>query len=451
MPFSQSMILGYAALAFLIFLLVGTRGASRLTEEEYLIGGRNVGPVRLAGTIAAGVIGGGVILVFFEYAFRFGLAAFSIIAGVVAGLLLLNQVASRYKPLADQQAFYTLPDLYRYFWGPRAGLLASIVILLWTGGFIVMQLVGAGLIVALMTDWPYWVGVTAAAVTVASYLLASGYRAVVTTDLVQYVALIALLAVVGLFAAPQVAPSTIVGAFTETLDLGIAAAFFILGALNIIVSADLWQRIYSARSAKAARQAMIGGAGLVALAGALLFIPPLYARLHLPEALPDQAAIQSLALILPPWLLGLGLVGLLSTVIAALDTMVFVLAISLVHDIRVRVLGDPPQHRRYHMRLAMALVLALGALLAILLPSLLQTGLALSSLGLVLAPSILLKLTRWPPPAAAVELSIAAGLLSLASLLPFGWLTPETAIIPGLVALVAIAIGYGVGRRAPKP
>jgi SSS family solute:Na+ symporter len=447
---TNGMIIAFSAAAFMLFVLVGVRGASRLTEEDYLIGGRNVGSMLLAGTIAAGVIGGGVILVFFEYAFRYGLAAFAIIGGVSLGLIALNFVALRYKPLADQQAFYTLPDLYRYFWGPRAGLLASVVILLWTGGFIVMQLIGAGTIVAVMTDWPYSYGVIAAAVTVASYLLASGYKAVIATDVLQYVVLILLLVVVAAFAVPQIADPTVMFAFDERMDIGVAGAFFILGALNIIVSADLWQRIYSARSPQAARNGLLVGAALVLLAGALLFIPPIFARLYLPTAAPNHAAIESLSLILPSWLLGFGLVGILSTVIAALDTMVFVLAISTVHDIRVREIGDPADRRRRNMRITMALILVGGSLLAIWSPDLLNTALALSSLGLILAPSILLQLTRWPPPSAGVQLSIALGLASLAFLFATSALSPETAVLSGIASMIGIAIGYIVNRISTK-
>ena len=71
----------------------------------------------------------------------------------------------------------------------------------------------------------------------------------------------------------------------------------------------------------------------------------------------------------------------------------------------------------------------------------LETGLALSSLGLVLTPSILMRLTRWKPYPLAVELSLALGLLTVVVLIGWARLTPKNV----LIALVASVVGTLIG------
>jgi hypothetical protein len=71
----------------------------------------------------------------------------------------------------------------------------------------------------------------------------------------------------------------------------------------------------------------------------------------------------------------------------------------------------------------------------------------LSSLGLVLAPSLLTRLTRWKLPPRAVEVGLALGILTAAGLVVGnffvpGLLSPENT----LAALVAAIIGTAVGR-----
>lgn len=426
---------------------LATRKSKDISEEEYLVGGRDVAYGPLSTAIAAGVVGGGVLLVYTEYAFRFGLAALFIIGGIVLGTLFMVPVAKKFKRLADTQLFYSLPDLYHYLWGPRAGILATATIFFWTVGFILMQLISAGEVLRFMTGVPYWVGVILAACTVASYLLVAGFRAVVITDLIQYAALVVLLLIVFVPAAIQVNLSkAFIGAASQPIDWGEAIGFFILGALNMIVSADMWQRVYAARNEAHAKRAFGLAALLVAVVGVLLLVPPLYARTMLPTVPSNEALYHSLQLLLPRWLLGFGLVGVLATIIACLDTMVFVLGISIGHDLRVRQFEKPVEERLRSTRITILLTLTLGSIISILFKNLMALGLALSMLGLILTPSLAMNLLGKTLTRKSVEFGMWGGLLATGGFLGVctahpSWLTPQNA----LVALVGSILGTIIG------
>jgi SSS family solute:Na+ symporter len=439
--------LGLAVGLLFLMTLVATRRSRNLSEEDYLVGGRDVPAWPLSAAIAAGVIGGGVLLVYTEYAFKFGLAALFIIGGITVGTLLMVPVAKKFKSLADTQLFYSLPDLYHHFWGRRAGFLATCTVLPWTVGFIIMQLISAGEIIRSMTGIPYYVGVILAASTVASYLLVAGFRAVVITDIMQYCALLLLLVLVFIPAAAQVdLHSSFLAAASQSINWPDAIGFFVLGALNMIVSADMYQRFYAARSEGHAKRGFWIAAGLVLAAGVLLLVPPLYARSRIPTVEANQALFRTLNLLLPKWLLGFGLVGVLATVIACLDTMVFILGIAVGHDLRVRHLKKPIENRLRSTRVTIVVALVAGTILSILFTKLLAVGLALSMLGLVLAPSIVLTVFKKPPSRRAVEGGLILGLaataiLLCASLFQPSLLTPENT----LVALAGAVLGTCIG------
>lgn len=415
------------AVAFLAFMTwIGNRGHRTRTTEDFFIGGRNVSAGKIGGTVAAGVIGGGVILVFAEYTFRYGLSALSIIAGLFLGILLIVRVALPFKKIADNQRFYTLSDLYYYEWGRKSGFISTIIIGLWTLGFIVMQLISAGEVLHSMTGWRYEWGVIIAAITVSSYLIVSGFKAVVITDVLQYIVLVVLL----IFILPLASSRITFGHDLSRVMLlhmnwWEAIGFFLLGSLNIIVSADLWLRIYAARDTATARRGFRIAALLVLLAGILLVVPSVYVRITSPQIPANQALIASLGLLLPRWLLSFGLVGILSTVIATLDTMVFIFGMSVANDLQIRFFNKPIDDRLRSTQITMIIILIFGCILSIAYQKLLSVGLILSMLGLALVPSILLHRINWKPKPLAVEWSMILGLIATFSLIFGGLVNPQ--------------------------
>jgi SSS family solute:Na+ symporter len=450
-----------SAVLFLIFMIViGTWKSKDENEEDFLVGGRIVPGWKLAGTISAGVIGGAVLLIFSEYAFRYGLSALFIIGGIVVGTLFMIPVALKFKPLADRQLFYTLPDLYAHEWGKHTGLLATIIVAIWTTGFIVMSLISSGEVLREITGWPYSVGVLLSAGTVAIYLYVSGFRAVVVTDLVQYIALLVLLLLIQPTAINRIGVEGLNQVInitrTQHMSWPEAIGFFILGSINMVVSADLWLRVYAAKNERAARQGLYLSAFLILLSGLLLLTPPLFARLAIPNAAPNRALLESLSLLLPRWLLGFGLIAVLCTVVAALDTMVFILGISIGHDLRVKQLNKSVENRVRTTRLTMLLTLAGGVILSLLYRQLLPIGLAISSFGLILAPSIILRAkSSWKPTTLAVNLGMYLGLLTIFALIVGdlfvpNLLSPENAAVVLLPAILGTIIGSVVSKFRGK-
>ena len=136
--------------------------------------------------------------------------------------------------------------------------------------------------------------------------------------------------------------------------------------------------------------------------------------------------------------------------ISTLDTMVFILGLSFSHDIQVRQMGATVTRRVLSTRIAIFAALVLGSIVSILFSNLLQTGLALSSLGLVLAPSLMLLLLWGKPNSVSVEWGLVGGLATCILLLFSGRLTPESSILAFVVACVATGVGAAKARLTAR-
>lgn len=445
--------IGLFAVVVVIGLYV-TRGA---TEEDYFVGGRRVPWIQLALSIAAGVLGGGVMMVFSQFAYSFGFSSLCIIGGIVLGTFLLVPVAIRYKNLADKQGFYSLPDLFRHEWGRFAGWTSTTVVAIWTLGFIAMQLIAAGFLLKAMTGLEHWVGVVAAAAVVASYLVVGGFRSVIITDCLQYVALGLVLIIV----LPASFPNINWGSALEhtgQMDPARAVGFFFLGGLNMVVSADLWQRIYAARSPVDARRGVQVGALLV-LVGGLLLMAPALASTGLFDSTVDTrgALVLALRAYSPRILLGLAMAAILMSVMSTLDTMVFVLSLSISHDFLVESLGKSVRYRKQSAQIAMVLSLLAGAIVAAPFDDpddLLNVGIAVTSIALILAPPVLISRPKKKMCKRAVNWSLSLG-LAVAAVLVVGEaafgdvLTPENSIAVLGGSIIGAILGTVVNRCWP--
>jgi SSS family solute:Na+ symporter len=433
------------ATGLIVTVTVGLLAYRSKSDNNYFVADRRLGAVVLAFTMAVGIVGGGVLVIFSEYTFTYGLSALWIFAGLALGLLALLPIAGHYKPNADRQGLYTLPDLFAYTWGDLAGALAAIVVAGWSAGFVILQLISCGKLLGHLLPIPYWMCVTIGGVTVLGYVPFGGLRSVVFTDVLQYCALGVFLVIVAFFAVPQT-DYAFVQAHTASMSWADAAGFFLLGGLNIVVSADLWQRVYAAKTLRGAKVSLLLGALLVVVMGVLLSLPALYVRGQDAQIAGELALVAGLVRLVPKWAIGIAFVAIICAILAALDTMVFVLGETIGHDIVTRLLRRPPAGRIRWSRVSMIVAGVAGIVVASLFPHLLTIGLALSSLGLCLVPAVLGKMLRPGITSETVVGSLIFGLATVITLLLAGQLTPINAVAT-LPSAVLGAIGGATVHR----
>lgn len=165
----------------------------------------------------------------------------------------------------------TIGDLFRERFGNRVELIASALMVLCFIGYIAAQLLALGLIVSVLFGLSLHTSIIASALIVMTYTMAGGMLAVTLTDFIQSILIIVGLVAVAYFitdkagGVSKVLASIPPSHWHVTPDhkpvawINWVASLSALG-LGSIVSQDIFQRVNSARSEKAAYYSSITGA-----------------------------------------------------------------------------------------------------------------------------------------------------------------------------------------------
>ena len=393
-------------------LVLAWRTRTRV-ELEYLLAGRRLTLAPFVATLVATWYGG--VLGVGEYSFRFGISNW-LVMGVpyyLAALMFAFWLAAR----ARASAALSIPDQLRNAYGPVAARLGAglVLVLVLPAAHLLML----GELLDIYFGVPLALALVAATLFTILYIVAGGFRSVVSTNVLQFVLMylgfIVILPIVlhriGGFAQLWHA----LPASHRTWDGGLGAQavlvwYFI--ALQTLVEPTFYQRCYAAASPAVARRGVLTSVAFWVLFDFLTTFTGLAARVLLPAGTNPVLAYPELGrLVLPPLANALFAVGLFATVMSAAHSYLFLGAATIGHDI------VPELARRVNQRAwtmagltitgagAVALALALRSVVAI-----------WHDVGTVVTSALLLPLAlshapmrfRFRPPAAVVAMALTA-------------------------------------------
>ncbi|HDY67334.1 MAG TPA: sodium:solute symporter family protein [Candidatus Scalindua sp.] len=424
---------------FIAVLFIGFISSRKQTKEGFFIANRALNFGNLIATISASLLGGGVLITFVAYVYQYGLSGIWFIAGISIGVLMFLLFYKKLKALSDKNNFYTLSDYFYHKYGNKLGLLSAVVIFIWAFCLILMQFIAGGKVLSAILGTPYASSVLIMGTVVFIYLVLGGFNAVVKTDYFQY-GTIVLLAIVILFPLSQ--KTSLISGDLQLGEMGViqSLAFLFIGAFNVVVSADIWQRVYASKNSKHAKIGIIGSSLLIFFVGLILSIIGLAAKSNYPEIEPDQALVYGISNLLPTGLLGMGLVMLFSVIMSTLDTMLFIVAMNISNDILVRFNSTSKEVSVKSTRFLILLLAVIGMLIAIFVQDIISVGFSLTGIGLSLAPVVIASFFKELKIKAAF-LSVLSGLASICIVLAAGIIGPETSVISLPVSAVFLCIG----------
>ncbi len=301
-------LLLYAGLLVALGLAFRRSSASR---EDYFLASSNLPVAAVAATLIASWFGAASFMVTYQQAAEKGLAAlWTIAVPAVATLAVIFLFAGRVR----REEVLSLPHLFRRRYGPLPAKLTAFFLLLYLILLASSQLIAAAEILSTVLPFkgPYLLGLSA--LLVAAYVSTGGFRAVVLTDVVQLLFILAGL----LFLLFRVDPGQVQrflkpGGFFSDLSAGVltALSFSIAWSLSPVA----WQRVDAAGGPAQARKAVV-----LAAAGLSL--------LYLAVVVAGAGSGGKLSLASPVLLL-----ALLSSVLSTLDSAVNSAAMVFVYDI----------------------------------------------------------------------------------------------------------------------
>lgn len=438
--------LGLVILYCLAVLYIGWRAGKRETPQDFIIASRDVGYFRTTASIFA-VLGGEMLIAQAALAYVMGFGAYWFWTGLALGMVFLGLAAPKIKSLGDTYGFINLTEYFGHKWGKFNRYLAALIVFATFFALLALQFIAVGTIVSPLFNISYSIVVIASGLIVLAYLLLGGYKAVIATDLLQAILMFFLF--IGLLFFMDIETINVTQSIFEISPV-IFISFLAIGIFIAFSSADIWQRIYSAKTNQIARKSLFSVTALFLIFGFAITIVGVVARNHFANLDPNSAFYYGLFQLLPPYLLGAAIVMVLATIMSTIDTEVYLVASSIAKDFiaQRRQLSDAELAKV--IGVAMVILSAAAVLFAIFVRDVLSVLFGLASILLSLSPAVIASLF-WELKPKAVALSMIGGIAGFLALIAFNQFTPENSVISLPAALIFLVIGQLVFKRRRNP
>ncbi len=247
----------------LIMLFIGWYSSQRIkSNTDFMVAGRRLGPLLMAGTLAATEIGGGSSLGVVQNGMSgYGLSSSWYIITMGFAFVILTFLAPKFR----EATVKTVPEYFRRRYGKSAGLVTAIIMLLPLVGLTAGQFIASAVILSTMLGISYKLAVLVVAIVVILYSVMGGMWSVTLTDFVQV-----FLIVIGMIIAVPFAINLAGGwgnvvANVPSETFGMLSGYSISDIISLTVmyvatftvGQEAVSRYYSARDGKAARQGSI--------------------------------------------------------------------------------------------------------------------------------------------------------------------------------------------------
>lgn len=436
----MSILLG---LYILVLFVIAYFFRKSKSADEFLIGSRNLGWLAMTASIFT-LIGGGELATMATFGHQYGWKAIFLFVGYSLGFLFLGVLSKKIKSHDEAVASHSLPDYFYAKYGFIPGLLTTVVSFLAFLALLVVQFSAGGAIVSSLTNLSYPLAVLLCGSVVAIYLALGGFKGVVATDVIQGLVMLVLLPVIYFSTTSFDFEST--QAVRSELSWMAILSLVIAGYFTAIASADVWQRIYASKNARAASKGLIVAAVLFIVFGFGLIHIGEFSRLIDPTADPNNAFIHGLQALLPGGFSVFVILLVISAILSTADTEVFLLTSMASKELarwKGKMYGNHEVLQtmtKTKSQFLLIIITSIALLLSILFSDLTTIYLYLLGLIMTISPILLMgffidlnKLN--------VTLSIATNLFMFTVLIACGFLNPDNLVlivIPGFLIVLII-------------
>ncbi|MFW6223139.1 MAG: sodium:solute symporter family protein [Bacteroidota bacterium] len=367
--------------------------------DDFYVGGRKIGSWHIGLSVVATDVGGGFSIGLGGLGFVMGLSgSWMLFTGLVGAWLSAVLLIPRVKSIEKFKKFYTFPQMLGHFYSPRVALLAGVISGIGYLGFTSSQiLAGAKLASATFIELDMQMALIIMGAIVIVYTAMGGIKAVIYTDTIQWIILMAGLIFIGI---PISYIS--VGGYSEISKV-LPPEFFTLSniswqqivnwAVTIIpiwfVGMTLYQRIYASRNKKQAQKAwLVAGLFEYPIMAFMGVILGLLARVAFEQGLfgylgfsansePDieMGLPMLLRTVLPVGLMGLMMAAYFSAIMSTADSCLMASSGNFLTDLLGKWIKMPSTNRGF-LIISQLITLLLG-ILALLLASVMPNVLEL--------------------------------------------------------------------------
>jgi solute:Na+ symporter, SSS family len=309
------------------------------TQEDFLVAGRSVGPILYSGTLAAVILGGGSTVGGVKLGYVYGISGMWLVFMYGLGMIVMGVVLV---PRILELKLFTITELLGRRYSPASRIAGGVVMAAYDLMIVVTGTIAVGAVMEVIVGIPRTPAILMSSGVTVAYSVFGGMWALTATDIVQFViktvGILMVLLPAAIYHAGGFAGmhAHLPPEFFSLTNIGGSKilAFFTLYFFGILIGQDGWQRVFTARSLKVARNGGIY-VGLYcfayAIAGALIgaaghaFLPPLKD--------PDLAFATIVNAVLPAGMRGLILAAALAAIMSTCSACLLASSTVLIEDV----------------------------------------------------------------------------------------------------------------------
>ncbi|MFQ6677162.1 MAG: sodium:solute symporter [Fidelibacterota bacterium] len=379
---------------FVLLLLLGFYKSSKNDDDkDFILAGRRLSLPGLVATLVATWYGG--ILGVGENTYNYGIQTWFIFAlpYYVFGFLFAIYLAPRIRNLPHR----SIPDHFHKHFGKSAGIASALLILILASP--APYILSLGILFQHTLHWSLQSAILFAAGVSLIYVWFGGFRSVIRTDILQFILMFTGFILLLIFSwKTSGAP---VSLFSKLPDhyfnptggnsvQYILVWFFI--AMWTFIDPGFYQRTAAANSPNTARKGILISIGFWLIFDILTITTGLYAAVLVPNQMATMAYPELALKILPPFIYGIFLIGLFSTIMSTIDSNGLISAITFGRDIMMRLYEkESLSDSKVHIRKGLIVMSFIAVLLAVSIPSVVRLWYVIGSIIIpgILAPFLL--------------------------------------------------------------
>ncbi|MFG1955783.1 sodium:solute symporter [Micromonospora sp. NPDC048830] len=344
---------------------IGVYSKRRVSStEDYHLAGRRLGPIMIAGTLAATEIGGGSSVGVAAKAHGdWGLSAGWYVVSAGIGILLVTLIA----PALRRSMATTVPEILARRYGKGSQTVTSVVSVVSLTALTAVQITATATIASVLGGVEMRTAIVITGIGTIIYTWLGGMWSVTLTDFVQFFLIVfgfaiavpfALNAAGGWASVAERLPEGQLG-FTKIgwpTIVGLVVLYF----MTFSTGQEAVQRYFSAKSVKAA---VLGSLLCGVFMSVYAFIPAiigLIAKAEYPDIVSNNALVQVSVGLLPPLLAGLLLSAVISATLSSASGDMLGAATVYVKDIHGTFIGKPDDKRE--LQLSRLVIIVVGVI-----------------------------------------------------------------------------------------
>ena len=375
---------------FILLLGLGFYKSSKKEDDsDFILAGRKLSLPGFIATLVATWYGG--ILGVGENTYHYGIQTWFIFAFpyYVFGLLFAIFLAPKIRNLPHR----SIPDHFRKHFGHKAGIFSAVLILFLASP--APYILSFGILLQHTLGWNLLPAILFSTVVSLIYIWYGGFRSVIRTDILQFIFMFTgfvflLVFSWNYFGSPKTLLTELPERYFDPTGGNsiqyILVWFFI--ALWTFIDPGFYQRTAAAKSPETARKGILISIGFWFVFDLLTISTGLYAVAILPNQSAAMAYPELASHILPPFVYGIFLAGLFSTIMSTIDSNGLISAITFGRDIlgRIQNKEDAGDDTTANIRKGLVVMAIIAVLLSLSIPSIVRLWYVIGS---VIVPGLL--------------------------------------------------------------